>query len=239
MSSCIFSCAHKVTMENKDTEISRITRSKDEARDIYDKISKLYDLLEGVWEKKAKETGLAKLAVEEGERVLEIGFGTGYSLVALAKSVGASGKVYGIDISPRMFNIGAARLRAGGLKARVELTLGDAVELPYKNAFFDAVFMSFTLELFDTPEIPLVLSECKRVLKKGGRICVISLSKTGGRSRMRELYEWGHQRFPRLLDCRPIFVQEALKVVGFQCLDINMATVFWMPVEIVVAINPG
>lgn len=223
--------------EVPDNEISNVTRSKEEARANYNKISRWYDLLEGVWEKKSREAGLAKLAVKEGERALEIGFGTGHALVALAKSVGTSGKVCGIDISPRMFDITAARALAEELDARVGLTLGDAVELPYENDFFDVVFMSFTLELFDTPEIPMVLDECKRVLKKGGRICIVSLSKTDNHSRMRDLYEWGHQRFPRLLDCRPIFVQEALKGVGFQCLDINMASVFWTPVEIVVAIK--
>ena len=53
------------------------------------------------------------------------------------------------------------------------------------------------------------------------------------------MYEWGNKRFPGFLDCRPIFVQEALKGVGFQGLDINTATVFRVPVEIILAIKPG
>lgn len=217
--------------------ISRVTRSKEEAKAIYDKIARWYDILEGVWEKKAKEASLIKLGVKEGEKVLEIGFGTGHSIVAMAHQVGESGRVYGIDISSRMFQITRALLKTTDLTKRVELVLGDATKLPYETRFFDAVFMSFTLELFDTPEIPVVLGECKRVLRNDGRICIVSLSGTGASSKMRDLYEWGHKKFPRFLDCRPIFVKEALEKAGFRCLDASTASVFWLPVEIVVAVS--
>jgi ubiquinone/menaquinone biosynthesis C-methylase UbiE len=222
---------------NINTEISRVTRSKDEARKTYDRISRWYDLLEGVWEKKAKQAGLAKLSVKEGEKVLEIGFGTGHGIGALASSVGEHGRVYGIDISSGMLDIARKRAEKDGIAKRVDLVLGDAVKLPYETGSFDAAFMSFILELFDTPEIPLVLSECKRVLKNGGRICIVSLSMAGGPSRMRDLYEWGHKRFPRFLDCRPIFVWKVLEDAGFKCLDTSTTTVFRMPVEIVLAVK--
>jgi ubiquinone/menaquinone biosynthesis C-methylase UbiE len=220
-----------------DLRLSRVTRSKREAKATYDRISGIYDLLEGIWEKKSKDAGLNKLEIKGGEKILEIGFGTGQCLMALAQLVGECGKVYGIDISSRMLEVTRTRIRGKGLSERVELTLGDAVQLPFKAGFFDAIFMSFTLELFDTQEIPKVLCECKRVLRSGGRICIVSLSKEGKSNWMRGLYEWGHKNFPRLLDCRPIFVQNALDTSGFQILDATKTTMWGLPVEIVLAIK--
>ena len=224
-----------IKMSSGELEISRVRRSKAEAQETYDRISRWYDLSEGIWEKKARVVGLQKLDVKEGEIVLEVGFGTGHGIQALAQSVGESGRVYGIDLSHRMVHITQARMNEVGLSERVKLLHGDAEYLPFEAEFFDAIFMSFTLELFDTPEIPKVLSECKRVLRSDGRICVVSLSMTGGWNWMRELYEWGHRRFPKFLDCRPIYVRNALVDSGFQILDTTSMSLFALPIEIVLA----
>jgi ubiquinone/menaquinone biosynthesis C-methylase UbiE len=218
-----------------NAEISRVTRSKEEAQANYDRISSWYDVLEGYSETRSRELALQRLFVREGESVLEIGVGTGHSVLALAQAVGESGRVFGIDLSPKMLEITRARLSRAGLLSRVKLERGDAGQLPYEAGVIDAVFMSFVLELFDTPEIPRVLSGCRRVLKEGGRICVVSLSKQGKSNWMRSLYEWGHDHYPGLLDCRPIFVQKALEEAGFQTREAARLSLWGLPVELVVA----
>jgi len=221
-------------MSEGEGEISRVTRSKGQAKASYDKMSKWYDILARP-ERRYGYLGLQKLRAVEGETVLEIGFGTGHGILALAQSVGNSGQVYGIDISEGMINITRARVREAGFSERAVLNCGDAARLPFEADFFAAVFMSFTLELFDTPDIPMVLHECRRVLRSDGRICVVAMSKKGKANVITRLYEWAHAKFPEYVDCRPIFVLKALEAAGFQPLDVTEITMFGLPIEIVVA----
>jgi len=216
-------------------EISRVTRTKEEAGETYNKLSKWYDLLAGYWERKPRDIGLRMLGVKEGEKVLEIGFGTGRAIISLAESVGNSGRVYGIDISSGMHEVAGSAIMKADLSERVEFICGDAIELSFETNFFDAIFMSFTLELFDTPEIPIVLQECNRVLKKNGRICVVAMSKRGKAGLMMKIYEWAHEKFPKYIDCRPIFVEEALKNAGCKIISIKKMSLWRLPVEIVLA----
>ncbi|MDF1532774.1 MAG: methyltransferase domain-containing protein [ANME-2 cluster archaeon] len=219
----------------KTGNISRVTRSKAESKAAYDRMSTWYDLLTGGSEKKFREAGLEKLDTREGEVILELGFGTGHCISAIAKAVGDTGKVYGIDLSEGMLEITSGRLAKAGLLERAELTCGDATALPYPDNFFDAVFMSFTLELFDTPVIPVVLQQCKRVLKPGGRICVVAMAGSSNPGTMMRVYEWAHRNFEKYVDCRPIFVGQVLEDASFTNLDTTMLSLWGLPVKIVLA----
>lgn len=217
-------------------EILRVFQTKAETKAFYDKISHVYDLLSEHSEGPVRRAGLEKLDARPGEKVLEIGFGTGHSLVSLAQSVGPAGKVYGLDLSEGMLRVARDNLHKAGLADRVELSCGDGVQLPYPPDLLDAIFLSFTLELFDTPEIPKVLAECKRVLKPGGRVVVVGVSREGEGGVILHAFEWTHRHFPNLVDCRPIFVRRSLEAAGFRIASAERKWM-WVPVEVVLGIK--
>jgi ubiquinone/menaquinone biosynthesis C-methylase UbiE len=216
--------------------VLRVLQTKDETKAFYNKIAKVYDVLAEHSEAPVRKAGLEMLNAQQGQQVLEIGFGTGHSLIELARSVGPSGKVFGIDLSEKMLEISQKRADEEGLDGRIELSSGDALHLPYASETLDGIFMSFTLELFDTPEIPLVLAECKRVLRQGGRIVVIGMSRVLPEGLVMEIFEWTHRHFPNYLDCRPILVRQALEDAGFQTCDSKIMQM-WISVEVICGIK--
>jgi ubiquinone/menaquinone biosynthesis C-methylase UbiE len=213
-------------------EIGRVTRTREQARASYDRLSRWYDLLAARSERESREAGLRLLGVREGERALEVGPGTGQGLVSLARSTGRSGRVCGVDLSLGMIQRASRRVRRAGLADRVALLRGDATRLPLRSGTFDAAFTAFTLEQFDTPEIPVVLAECCRVLRPEGRLAVVSLTKRA--CLMTRLYEVAHRLFPVYVDCRPIYVQRSMEEAGFHTRGATEVSMWGMPVEIVV-----
>jgi len=217
--------------------VLRVFQTKDQTRAFYNKISSVYDLLADRSEAPVRRAGLELLKVRAGEEVLEIGFGTGQSLVRIAKTVGPSGRVFGLDLSDKMLQRAKANLAKAGLLERARLLRGDATRMPYGDASMDAVFMSFTLELFDTPEIHQVLCECRRVLRPGGRVVVVGMSKEGRNDPLIGVFEWTHRHFPNFLDCRPIYVRRALEQAGFNIAK-ALKKHMWIPVEVILGIRP-
>jgi len=196
-------------------------------------MSRWYDAVWWRFEKKAQKAALGDLQAAPGESVLEIGFGTGHCLLDLARCVGEAGAVCGIDLSQGMAAAARENLRAAGVLQRVRLVRGDAARLPFAAASFDAVFMCFTLELFDASEIPVVLRECRRILRGKGRICVLAMS-SGRKNPAMRLYAWASRRFPRYLDCRPICAVRALQAAGFRILAAQEVPLWGLTAQLVV-----
>lgn len=104
-----------------------------------------------------------------GERVLEVGPGTGYYTLPVAKWVGPQGAVEILDVQREMLDHTIRRAAEEGHE-NVVPTLGDATDLPYADASVDAAFLVTVLG--ETPDQDATLRELRRVLKPGGRLVV-------------------------------------------------------------------
>jgi ubiquinone/menaquinone biosynthesis C-methylase UbiE len=226
---------HEVLCDGRAVNIAPVVRSKAAAQETYDRRSRSYERLEGRFERRARITGERLLAVRPRERILEIGSGPGASLAALAAAAGPVGHVVGVDLAPRMHRVAAQRLRGRQLGGRVSLVVADGARIPLRAGSFDAVFACFTLELFDTPELPTVLGEARRVLRRDGRLGIVSLTTSEPPALMERAYLVAHRIMPKLADCRPIPVVTLLAEADFHVESRRRCDIFGIPVVAVVA----
>jgi demethylmenaquinone methyltransferase/2-methoxy-6-polyprenyl-1,4-benzoquinol methylase len=152
--------------------MSRATLEKDpaEVAAMFDDVAPRYDLtnavlsvgLDRTWRTAVREA----LDLRPGQRVLDVAAGTATSTAALARS-GAD--LVGCDFSLGMLRVGAKAAHPG-----VALVAGDALRLPFADASYDAVTMSFGLR--NTADVDRTLRELLRVTKPGGRLVVCEFS---------------------------------------------------------------
>ena len=200
--------------------------NQNQIRRNYNRLACWYDLLAEAGEKNCRKIGLEGLSLSRGMQVLEIGSGTGQGLLTIARRVGETGQVYGLDIAEQMLWQAKSRISSFGSPPPVYLICGNGVCLPFATERFDAVFMSFTLELFDEPGMQDVLAECWRVLRPRGRIGLVSMAKADQPGLMMRVYAWCHRRLPNLIDCRPIDGVQTLEAAGFR-VDVRLAMSLW------------
>jgi ubiquinone/menaquinone biosynthesis C-methylase UbiE len=109
-----------------------------------------------------------RLHLEAGQKVLDVGCGIGGATFSLAEVTGPSGLVAGVDVSSALIEVANKRI---GTRAGIEFRVGDASQIPYPNGFFDAA-RSERVFLY-LPDRLQALREMKRVVRTGGRVCII------------------------------------------------------------------
>jgi len=112
-----------------------------------------------------------RCGVAPGERVLDVGCGTGHAALAAAEVVGPSGVVVGADLAVPLLEVARAKARAQGL-AHVDFVEGDYRALGFTDGGFDVVLCSFAI--FLVPDMPGALAELWRMVAPGGRLGVTS-----------------------------------------------------------------
>ncbi len=153
-------------------------RKKEEVRNMFDSIAWRYDFLNHflsfgidlIWRRKAVNEISARI---KPERILDIATGTCDLAIESLRLNPVS--VTAIDMSQRMLEEARKKLYRKKLNEKIELMIGDSEDLPFGDASFDAVMVSFGIRNFENPDKGL--SEMCRVLRKGGVVMILEFSR--------------------------------------------------------------
>lgn len=182
---------------------------------LYNKTAWIYNFVTD-FEPTHHRAAIALAEIKEGDTVLEVACGTGRATTRIAERVGKNGQVHALDLTPGMLRRAEQRLQKAGMSDRVHFTLGDARRLPFADETFDAVFNAYMFDLIDLNEMQAIVDEFKRVLKPGGSIILVNMSKNRERKTMYEFfYERGWLSFVSG-SCRPVVMEPFLKRAGFE-----------------------
>lgn len=158
---------------------------------------------------KMNQLTFEQLAIETGDRILEVGFGGG-DLLEKILAFGQTDFVAGVDVSAEMVRRANGRLQRHISEGKLEARLGDVAALPYASGEFTKVCSVNTLYFWPNPAT--ALAECRRVLRPGGRLLLCFNSK-------KDLEAWPiHKHGFRLYELDE--VEDMFRVAGFATIEV-------------------
>jgi ubiquinone/menaquinone biosynthesis C-methylase UbiE len=156
-------------------------QSPTDSRATYRFLSGFYDLFDLIFFLGGKgnpRSGLIDALGDDRRSILDVCVGTAASTVPVAVHRVTS-QMIGIDNSREMLAVARRKVVQKGL-ANVELTNADAEAMPFGGGSFDTVMVSFALHEFESESRSRVIAEIARVLRPGGRLCVIDFARQEG-----------------------------------------------------------
>jgi demethylmenaquinone methyltransferase / 2-methoxy-6-polyprenyl-1,4-benzoquinol methylase len=135
----------------------------------YDRIENLLALGSGPW---YRRQALLRAGLQPGMRVLDVGVGTGLVAAQACQLAGDAALVTGVDPSPGM-------MAAARLPAAITLVEGRAESLPFADNHFDFLCMGYALRHIS--DLNVAFTEFRRVLKPGGRLCILEITQAESR----------------------------------------------------------
>lgn len=131
----------------------------------------LYEFAFGRFLRRTHAAVVELAALRAGERVLDVGCGTGSLELALKASAGPTGSVHGVDASQEMIDVARRNVAKAGVDVNVQVGLAEA--LPFPDGTFDLVVSQLAIHHLPDDLKPTAFTEMHRVLKSGGRCLIL------------------------------------------------------------------
>ena len=196
----------------------------------YNWIAPIYDLFGIMVESKARRKALDMAEIKNGEKILEVAFGTGLNFVEILKQ-NPRGWVSGVDVSKRMLARAKRRIEKTN-QQNYTLYLCDCRNLPFDDGSFDIVMTQYLLDILPVEDFIPILSEFKRVLRGDGRVVLVNMTK--GETWVNQIYEEIYKLKPPLLaGCRGVVSRPFLEKLGFVEFSRAFVSNFGFPSEVV------
>ncbi len=151
--------------------------------------------------------------IQPGQRVLDVACGTGRGTVGLAEAVGPQGRVEALDLTQAMLDQARLKIEKLGMAEQVYFKQGNAKELPYPDESFDLVYNGYMFDLIPLDGFLPILKEFRRVLKPGGKLALVNMSKPDAR---KTFYEAVYEKKWAVMPCRPVLMSPYLEQAGFK-----------------------
>ena len=157
---------------------TRTERKEKFVHGVFESIAPKYDVMNSVLSfrrhKAWRRFTMRKMGMKQGQTAVDLCCGTCDWTIGMAEA-SQSGRIAGLDFSENMLQIGKAKVKKLGLESQIDLTCGNAMQLPYEDNTFDFATIGFGLR--NVPDIHQVLQEMQRVIKPGGKVVCLELSK--------------------------------------------------------------
>ncbi|MDO3679175.1 demethylmenaquinone methyltransferase [Paenibacillus ehimensis] len=145
---------------------------------VFESIAPKYDLMNDILSfrrhKAWRSFTMKKMNVKPGATAIDLCCGTGDWTISLAQASG-TGKIVGLDFSQNMLDVGGEKVKRLGMDKQIELVQGNAMALPFEDHSFDYATIGFALR--NVPDLVKVIEEMQRVVKPGGMVVSLELSK--------------------------------------------------------------
>ncbi|QNK55369.1 MULTISPECIES: demethylmenaquinone methyltransferase [Paenibacillus] len=152
--------------------------SKSHVHALFETIAPKYDFMNDVISfrrhKAWRRFTMKKMNVQRGQSAIDICCGTCDWTIDLAGASG-HGNIVGLDFSQNMLDVGAEKIKKLQLQDTIKLVKGNAMELPFPDNSFDYATIGFGLR--NVPDYLQVLKEMRRVVKPGGLVVCLEMSK--------------------------------------------------------------